>query len=438
MPETFTNLWRQLSSAGADEAIDARIEAFSDHCPNAVLANLLRAELRRRQGQLQSALDALADVSQALLDQALSEQPHIGALFLHTRGLLLREQGHFAAAAEAFIASFALDPSSLQSIHALQFTRLTTSEQRALHAAFHGAVEGSRPAPPLALLLLADWQQQLGDHALSCIGSYRAAQRSVTGTQAHWIDRLSPPDLPEALIIGAPKSGTTSLAGWLAHHPQIHVHPRKELHFFDNRWPWGADWYRCQFPRFRPDGPRIVRLEATPNYLQLAEVPQRVQTLMPQARLIVMLREPLQRALSWSQHIIRQEGVARTPADILSDELRWLSDGGADALATAGEWHATNCLAGSLYRSQLERWRCRFSDRQILVLPMERTIESPERAWKRITEFLEIETEPRGCPTTPAFPLLNAAPGANVTLAEDLLHQLQDALQEETEFWQTL
>jgi hypothetical protein len=163
-----------------------------------------------------------------------------------------------------------------------------------------------------------------------------------------------------------------------------------------------------------------------------------VQTLMPKARLIVILREPLQRALSWCHHIIRQEGVARTPADILGDELRWLNDGGADTLAATGEWHPTNCLAGSLYRSQLERWRSRFSDRQILVLPMERTIQTPQRAWKRIADFLEIETDANDCHTPPAFPLLNAAPGAHLQLPEDLRQRLQEALQKEHELWQAL
>lgn len=439
MAESIDVLWQRLAAEGATEPLIAAIEQYATHHPGALATAVLLAELGRRQGRHHQAIALLDAVEPSLLEREHSQRPQLVGLLRHTWGLLQREQGQFAAAARAFIEAFALDPALLASVHALQFTRLTPEEVAALCEPFRAAVERCSPAPPLALQLLADWQQLQGERPGSCALSYRAAQLSVSPQQRHRLDRLSPPDLPEALIIGAPKCGTTSLAGWLAGHPQVFVHPRKELHFFDNRWHWGADWYRCQFPRFRRDGFRIVRLEATPNYLQLAPVPGRVRQLMPQARLIVMLRHPVQRALSWCQHITRQEGVARPAAQIIGEELQLLERGEAGPWAGEGDWHATNCLFGSLYSSQLERWRRRFAERQLLVLQLEHTMAQPQQAWRRIAAFLEID--PHGSGTGPAaepFPRLNAAPGAYQALPAPLQQRLERVLHAEIKLWSGL
>jgi hypothetical protein len=438
MSDPFPTLWNQLSSIGADAALAERIRQFGAQQPDGVDWALLQAELLRRQGRHGEALELLSAISPELTETSKARNPRRLALLRHTRGLLLREQGRFAEAGRDFIDAFSLDGTALQSVHALQFTRLSEAERKVLINPFQAAVLGGTSVQPLAMQLLADWQQQLGEGDRSCALSYRAAQLSVSEVQRPWLDRLNPPDLPEALIIGAPKSGTTSLAGWLSSHPQIYVHPRKELHFFDNRWHWGADWYRCQFPRFRPDSPSVRRLEATPNYLQLGEVPERVRALMPRARLIVMLRDPLQRAISWCQHIIRQEGVARTPAELLEEEMSQLEACGGQPWRSDGSWHPNNGLTGSLYGSQLARWRSCFPDHQILVLQMERTILEPAGTWQRISDFLQINTEASPPAAPGAFPLLNAAPATHAALPSDLCRRLQAALAAETELWRSL
>ncbi|MEI8250454.1 MAG: sulfotransferase domain-containing protein [Synechococcus sp. ELA057] len=438
MGDAFAELWHQLSRDGADAQIAARIEHFGQTDGDPIAIGLLRAELLRRQGRLPQAIEQLAAVEPAQLSRARRDHPQLVALHQHTWGLLQRENGHFTEAARAFIEAFSLNPGFLQSLHALQFTRLTPADLAALREPFRNAVQGCNPAPPLALQLLADWQLQLGELTHSCELSYRAAQRSVSTAQRAALDRLSPPSLPEALIIGAPKCGTTSLAGWLARHPQIYVHPRKELHFFDNRWQWGADWYRCQFPRFRQDAGRVVRLEATPNYLQLGQVPDRVHRLMPEARLIVLLRDPLQRALSWCQHIIRQEGVTETPESILMQELQELEQNSAHPAVTEGAWHRTNALFGSFYSTQLQRWQQRFREQRILILQMESTIRAPEQAWQRISAFLELDPDPGATGPPGVFPSLNTAPASLPRLEKSIQGRLSELLQTETKFWSSL
>lgn len=102
--------------------------------------------------------------------------------------------------------------------------------------------------------------------------------------------------LPAWLVVGAPKCGTTSLAEWLRSHPQVFVCPRKELEFFDSHWERGLDWYAEQFAGRRPGQ---VSGEATPTYWYEDLALDRIRDVMPDARLLVLLREPVGRL--WSQ-----------------------------------------------------------------------------------------------------------------------------------------
>ena len=194
--------------------------------------------------------------------------------------------------------------------------------------------------------------------------------------------------LPTVLLIGAPKSGTTSLLAYLEAFPQLWRHPRKELHFLDGRWAWGEDWYRLQFPSAGRLAGRLA-IEATPDYLQDPEAPGRAAALMPEARLIVVLREPLRRALSWFQHRQRLLGGGEEAEAVISAELEALEALSADERARLG-WRSPNCLAGSLYVDQLRRWHRCYKQHQILVLRFEDLVIDPEATCHRVGRFLGL------------------------------------------------
>lgn len=125
--------------------------------------------------------------------------------------------------------------------------------------------------------------------------------------------------LPEALVLGVPKAGTTSLAAWLDAHPDAWVPPRKELEFFNARWGEGLDAYRRAFA---DAGGAAVALEATPDYLLHATTLDRIARCLPEARFVVLLREPVARA--WSHfNYNRQLGIEyRSFARAVADEDR--------------------------------------------------------------------------------------------------------------------
>lgn len=393
------------------------------------LAVLLKGETLRRLGRVEEAHNWLANACALGREHAAPWQA--GACW--SFGLNLRALGRFLEAAEAFLEAVEVSPSHQLSFYALQFTRLE-DEQIALLMPRLARVAASIPDLPLPQQILAEWERRCGIVEPALIRSYRAAQLATGPHQRRRLDVGAIPTPPEAIIIGGPKCGTTSLMACLSGHPRIWAHPRKELHFFDTRWSWGSAWYACQFPGFLP-GSGIVRMEATPNYLQLPECPARVRQTAPESRLIIVLRDPVQRALSWFHHMERQEGLRGEPAEVIATELRELDAMGMEELAQIG-WRAPNCLAGSLYQLSVPRWQATVPTDQLLVVCLEDLIANPRESMDRIHDFLGLPA--RQWADGEPFPKANAAPAPSQELPQGLLDQLKTGLFSEAhQIWTT-
>ena len=105
-------------------------------------------------------------------------------------------------------------------------------------------------------------------------------------------------DLPDFIIIGAGKSGTTSIARYLCRHPQITMSSEKEPQFFDCEYHRGEEWYRSLFAHSRPGQ---LCFEATTTYTYWPhshQIPQRIADLLPNVRLIYIMRHPVDRSRS--------------------------------------------------------------------------------------------------------------------------------------------
>ncbi len=127
---------------------------------------------------------------------------------------------------------------------------------------------------------------------------------------------------PDFLIIGAQKCGTSSLLYYLSQHPQIAVPDKKEIHFFDKNYQMGTDWYENQFSR-KSEAAKITG-EATPYYLFHPHVPQRVALHYPEIKIIVLLRNPVDRAYShfWMIKNRGQENLSTFEAAIEAEAER--------------------------------------------------------------------------------------------------------------------
>jgi len=107
--------------------------------------------------------------------------------------------------------------------------------------------------------------------------------------------------LPDFIVAGVQKGGTTFLYQEMLRHPEIKGSLTKEVHFFDANFGRGVDWYSGMFPRSSPRS-KVIRGEASPAYIFHPDGVRRIAETLPDVRLIVVLRDPVQRALSHYKH----------------------------------------------------------------------------------------------------------------------------------------
>ena len=179
------------------------------------------------------------------------------------------------------------------------------------------------------------------------------------------------PTLPNFLIIGAAKAGTTSLHAYLALHPQIHMSKHKELAFFDDRLRWskGLDWYKSHFDSAYP-----VNGEASPQYTihpTVVGVPERIKQVLGSPKLIYIVRDPIDRILSEYTQILDLWPDAR------SFEM-------ADIQSTT-PYHC------SCYSTQLSHYLKLFPKENILMLVLERLNAKPVETLQQVFRFLGVD-----------------------------------------------
>jgi Sulfotransferase domain len=219
-----------------------------------------------------------------------------------------------------------------------------------------------------------------------------AAGRARRG-MAHALRRLDSRRraLPDFLIVGAQKAGTTSLHSYLCEHATIEAPSTKEIHYFDRSYTRGLGWYRAHFGRRRQG---LMTGEATPYYLFHPAVPHRVAKELPGCRLIVLLRNPIDRAFSQHHHesvlgfeeLPFEVAIEREPMRLAGEQERLLGD---PRYRSFSHQHHSY-LARGRYAEQLERWfECVGRDR-ILIMAAEDLFDDPQGAVGRVQDFLGL------------------------------------------------
>ena len=199
---------------------------------------------------------------------------------------------------------------------------------------------------------------------------------------------------PRFLIIGCQKCGTTSLYNYLIQHPQVIPASKKEIHYFDSNYHRGATWYKKHFPVDAPKKNPPITGEATPYYILHPHVPARVKAALPDVKLILMLRDPVERAFSHYKHHVKFDIEPLTFEAAIEAEAERLN----------GEWNKMlqdenyasynlqmySYLARGVYVTQLERWWAHFPKEQLLLLQSEDFFANPENAYLETLDFLGL------------------------------------------------
>src|SRR5215210_9293703 len=178
--------------------------------------------------------------------------------------------------------------------------------------------------------------------------------------------------LPDFVIIGAQKGGTSFLYHLLTQHPLVEPAVRKEVRYFEGLFDLGVEWYRWCFAQPKwIDGRRTITGEATPSYLFHAPVAKRMAETVPKARLIALLRNPVDRAYSHYQMQVKRGTEPKTFEEAIKQQR-------------------ASYLSRGIYVEQLLRWSAFFSKEQMLVLKSEDFFEEPVETLKSVLNFLDL------------------------------------------------
>jgi hypothetical protein len=246
---------------------------------------------------------------------------------------------------------------------------------------------------------------------------------------------------PELIIIGAKRGGTTSLWKYLDSHPGIlPTFPRAEqikgTYFFDEEWSRGERWYRGHFPtdlsRSRAAhklGYDPIAFEASPYYLFHPHAPRRAHQVAPDALIVALLRDPVERAFSHykerrnhTEPLSFADALAAEDERTAGEEARMLAD---PTVVSAAHRHQTY-LAQSRYAPMLERWFDAYGREQVLVTASEDFYADPQAFCDEITTRVGLPRHDLGTPEP-----FNSEPSADMDPA--VRAQLRAALDEDIE-----
>jgi hypothetical protein len=203
--------------------------------------------------------------------------------------------------------------------------------------------------------------------------------------------------LPKLIIPGAMKAGTTSLFAYLDGHPQLAPSREKEVHYFDMNFHRGPGWYARQFPR-RQGGSAVVSplpFESSPYYLFEPRVPARIRAFVPDVKLVILLRDPVDRAFSHYHNNLRlgretlsfEDAIDAEENRVDGEEERLLSDPQAVSLAHK----RYSYLRRGLYAEQLLRWQACFPEEQLLVVDAGRLFTDPRAVLAEVLAFIGVD-----------------------------------------------
>lgn len=233
---------------------------------------------------------------------------------------------------------------------------------------------------------------------------------------------------PDFFIIGVQKGGTTSLYNYLVRHPGVLAASEKEIHYFTDHYARGDAWYRAQFPtryqkflRMLEQRSRILTGEATPYYIFHPHAPHRVKARYPGARIILMLRNPVDRAYSHYRHHVKlgvetlsfEQAIVAEPRRIDGELERMM----ADESYCSEAYKLFSYLKRGVYIEQIRRWREHFAREQILILRSEDFFADPAKCFTDVAQFLGLQRH-----ALPSYDTFNA--GAESALGRDVRQRL--------------
>ncbi len=214
---------------------------------------------------------------------------------------------------------------------------------------------------------------------------------------------------PDFFIIGVGKGGTSSLYRYVIRHPQILQPLKKEMIFFSDYFDYGIDWYLAHFPPALVQDKSFMTLDASPAYLVHPHAPERLVQTFPNAKLIIILRNPVERSISaaYSGGQLKSRETRNLSSffdfeKAINSELQFLENFNSSILTKddiqeiiygkkiTKTIKTTKYLLSGLYIFFIEKWMSLFPKEQFLILRSEDFYSNPSTVMKQVFDFLDL------------------------------------------------
>ena len=208
--------------------------------------------------------------------------------------------------------------------------------------------------------------------------------------------------LPDFIVIGVGRGGTTSLYNYLNQHNCIQKSSYDEIGFFDDNFHLGINWYRSMFPT-KYEKQKIIKkfgkfltYDVTPWYIRRPWTANRIKTLLPSAKIISVLRNPVDRTYSHYHLTCREKGTTKSFEEIIEEDIKKIDnyDGNLKNSQKYYEDFVQNShIARGFYLEQLENWFTVFNKENILIISSEDLANHTQKTMDYIFNFLNIEDQ---------------------------------------------
>ena len=207
--------------------------------------------------------------------------------------------------------------------------------------------------------------------------------------------------LPNFLIIGFVKCGTTSLYEYLLQHPNIYPPVGKEIDFFDRLYEKGTNWYKVSFP-FKLQKSIVENLqkkdfvtgEATPRYIEHPYALDRIKKIAPNTKFIILLRNPIDRAFSQYNQNLNNEYEYLSFEDAIKHEQERIKDRykkmQSNKMYYSWDFDLFGYLEHGVYVDKIIRCMSIFPKEQFFILENEELLKNTSAAYNKVLKFLDL------------------------------------------------
>ena len=204
--------------------------------------------------------------------------------------------------------------------------------------------------------------------------------------------------IPDFLVIGAKRCGTTSLYQHLPEHPCISKSPHDNMGFFNDNFHLGVNWYKSFFPttftrnKIKSKFGDFLAFDVTTKYMEEESTANNVYQTKPNMKIIIILRNPVDRAYSQYHLSVRQTAERRSFEDVVEENMNRLNKESHEHYKIKPKFSAKedNYLKKGLYALQLRYWLKIFPRENILIVSTEEFESNQQIIYNKIFEFLNI------------------------------------------------